>query len=355
MMRVLAFAVLALAWLAAPASAQEEILSFETLVEVETNGDFLVTERIQVRAEGFDIRRGIFRDFPTVRRLPSGLVDRTTFEVISVRRDGRDEPHHQEPIEGGTRLYIGSADVWIAPDVYTYEITYRSRHQMGFFEDFDEVYWNTTGNFWSFPILRAVATIQLPPGAEVRETASFTGRFGSTKNQARSSQIGPSTIRFETTSALNPREGLTVAVSFQKGLVAEPSSGTLQFKALRDNAGIAAVLIGGVLVFVYMVTSWWRVGRDPKRGVIFPRFEPPRDMSPAAMSWVYYRGHKGGSAGKSFMAALVSLGSKGKLRIAEVDKTITSRGRTSRAPQMMVICHPANGRLCAAFWALGRP
>lgn len=325
MTRFLAFLLLTIAWVVSPAQAREEILTYETLVDVEIDGDFVVTERIRVRAEGFEIRRGIFRDFPTVRRLPSGLVDRTTFEVLSVTRDGADEPHHQEPIEGGTRLYIGSADVWISPGVYTYEITYRSRHQMGFFEDFDEVYWNATGNFWSFPIERAVATIQLPPGASILNTASFTGRFGSTKNNARVSTVGPTTVRFETTSTLAAREGLTVAVSFEKGLIEEPSSGALQFKALRDNFGIASVLIGAVLVFVYLFSSWMKVGRDPDRGVVFPRFEPPRGLSPASISWVYFRGHKGGSAGKSFMAALVSLGTRGKLTIDEQDSKVTVR------------------------------
>lgn len=325
MTRFLAFLLLAVAWTVSPAQAREEILTFESLVDVESDGDLVVTERITVRAEGFEIRRGIFRDFPTVRRLPSGLVDRTTFEVMSVTRDGVDEAYHEEPVEGGTRLYIGSADVWIPTGVYTYEITYRSRHQMGFFEDFDEVYWNATGNFWSFPIERAVATIQLPPGADIINTASFTGRFGSNKNNARVSIVGPTTVRFETTSALAAREGLTVAVSFQKGLIAEPSGGALQFKALRDNAGIAAILIGAVLVLIYMFTSWMKVGRDPERGVVFPRFEPPRGLSPAALSWIYFRGHKGGNAGKSFMAALVSLGTRGKLTIDEQDKTITVR------------------------------
>ena len=183
MTRFLALLVLAFAWAVSPAQAREEILTFESLIDVESDGDLVVTERITVRAEGFEIRRGIFRDFPTVRRLPSGLVDRTTFEVMSVTRDGVDEAYHEEPIEGGTRLYIGSADVWIPTGVYTYEITYRSRHQMGFFEDFDEIYWNATGNFWSFPIQRAVATIQLPPGADIINTASFTGRFGLQQKQ----------------------------------------------------------------------------------------------------------------------------------------------------------------------------
>ncbi len=327
MRRLLVLVLLACAWLSTPALAQEEILSFETLVDVEPNGDFFVTERIQVRAEGFEIRRGIFRDFPTVRRLPSGLVDRTTFEVLGVTRNGVDEPHHTESIEGGTRLFIGAADVWIPTGVYTYQITYRSRHQMGFFEGFDEVYWNATGNFWSFPIRRAVATIRLPDGAQVRQTNAFTGAFGSTKNRATMRMVGPTTVRFETGTTLRPREGMTVAVAFQKGLIAEPSSGAQQVKALLDNAGIGALFLGALAVFGYMVTSWFKVGRDPQRGIVIPRFEPPRGLSPAALSWVHYRGHKGQGTNPGFMAALVSLGTKGKLVIEEHGKSITVRRR----------------------------
>jgi hypothetical protein len=33
-------------------------------VKVQPNGDFLVTETIRVNAEGRNIRRGIYRDFP---------------------------------------------------------------------------------------------------------------------------------------------------------------------------------------------------------------------------------------------------------------------------------------------------
>ena len=327
MTRLITFLFLAFAWAITPASAQEEILSFESRVEVQTNGDFLVTERITVRAEGFEIQRGIFRDFPTVHRRPSGFVDRTTFEVLSVTRDGVDEPNHQESIQGGTRLYIGQADRFLTSGIYTYEIRYRSQHQMRFFEEFDEVYWNATGNFWSFPINRAVATIQLPTGAEIGNTASFTGRFGHVRSSARESITSPNTVRFETTEGMLTREGLTVAVAFQKGLVAEPSAGSQQLKALRDNAGISAVLIGATAVFLYLFVSWMRVGRDPERGVVIPRFEPPRGLSPAAISWVYYRGHKGGNTGKSFMAALVSLGTKGRLVIDDRGGTVTVRRR----------------------------
>ena len=50
----------------APLRADERILSFDSDINVQSDGAFIVTETIRVRAEGRQIRRGIFRDFPTV-------------------------------------------------------------------------------------------------------------------------------------------------------------------------------------------------------------------------------------------------------------------------------------------------
>ena len=50
--------------LSASVSAAEFIESYHSDIEVQRNGDLLVTETIRVHAEGKAIRRGIYRDFP---------------------------------------------------------------------------------------------------------------------------------------------------------------------------------------------------------------------------------------------------------------------------------------------------
>jgi hypothetical protein len=49
----------------------------------------LVTETITVIAQGDRIRRGIFRDFPTMYEGPWGLRAHVPFEVSRVTRAGR--------------------------------------------------------------------------------------------------------------------------------------------------------------------------------------------------------------------------------------------------------------------------
>src|SRR5690606_31847031 len=90
----LALAVLLLAALAAPGIAAEQILSFDARIVVRNDGVLDVTETIKVDAEGDEIRRGIYRDFPLTFEDDDGRIRRVSFDVVSVMRDGRPEPYH---------------------------------------------------------------------------------------------------------------------------------------------------------------------------------------------------------------------------------------------------------------------
>lgn len=79
------------------------------------------------------------------------------------------------------------------------------------------------------------------------------------------------------------------------------------------------VLIGFIILLVYYLKTWAIVGRDPKKGTIIPRFEPPEGFSPAAVRYL----HKMNFDQKSFTATVVSLAVKGALTITQDDKKYT--------------------------------
>ena len=62
--------------------AQEAIEDFAVTLQVEADGDLLVTEHITVRAEGRDIRRGIYRDLPVSYALPMGLEQSSPITLL---------------------------------------------------------------------------------------------------------------------------------------------------------------------------------------------------------------------------------------------------------------------------------
>ena len=174
-------------FLGTSALAQERILAFDSQVDMADDGSLAVTETIRVRAEGRDIRRGIYRDFPLQFEDAAGRMRTVGFDVRSVTRDGKPEPFRVERNRKVARVYVGDAGVFLAPGVYEYRIAYSTDRQVRFFEDHDELFWNVTGNAWMFPIDRATATITLPQGGRIGDTVSFTGAYGSRDNNAVSS------------------------------------------------------------------------------------------------------------------------------------------------------------------------
>lgn len=303
----LAALLLVLVWVT-PAQAEEKILSYDSHVAIQKDGALDVTETITVRAEGNRIRRGIFREFPTHYKGRNGSQVRVGFELLGVTRNGEVEPAAKEVMNNGVRIRIGQSDVFLTPGDYRYVIHYRTTRQLGRFPDYDELYWNVTGNGWEFPIDRAEGKITLPSPAAFGQRAVYTGAQGATGQQARVVSEKPGEIVFETTGPLAPYEGLTVAAAFPKGILAEEKSSWLaDYGPLL--AGGAALL--GIIAFYYY--AWLRAGRDPRPGTVVPLFSPADNLSPAAMRYIW----KMKADNRAFAAALVDLGVKGHIKLSE--------------------------------------
>jgi hypothetical protein len=220
-------ALLLLLCMAASAPAQraresgaggERILSFSSDIQVRRDSTLDVTETIRIEAQGDRFRHGLYRDFPTRYRRGNGTVA-VGFTVAGVTRDGRPERWRTEPLRNGIRIVIGNANAVLAPGTHSYSIRYRTTRQLGFFADYDELYWNVTGNGWPFAIDAAEARIRLPSPARFGSRAVFTGPAGSRAANAAVVAERPGDIRFRTTLPLGPGEGFTVALAWPKGVV----------------------------------------------------------------------------------------------------------------------------------------
>ncbi|WP_178124461.1 DUF2207 domain-containing protein [Spartinivicinus ruber] len=297
------------------AQAAEEILSFDSAIQIKQSGDLIVTETITVNAEGNQIRRGIYRDFPTKYKDRYGHNVNVGFEVLGVLRDNENEARHVESMPNGTRVYIGSPDQMLPDGTHTYKLKYRTTFQLGFFEAFDELYFNVTGNGWVFPILKASATVTLPTqvAREHLQTASYTGPQGSTANNAKVEITSPHQVRFETTRPLDAYQGLTIAVGFPKGIVDEPTAADRALRFFSDNLWVLLGLVLPAGLFMFYFRAWQRVGKDPEKGIIIPRYEAPGGYSPASLRYILRMGYDT----TCLAAALVNLAVKGYIRIEQ--------------------------------------
>jgi uncharacterized membrane protein YgcG len=311
LMRPIAIALLVVVAAFSPARAVERILRFVSDVEVQSNGDLAVTETIRVQAEGNQIRRGILRDFPTTYARPDGSRVVVGFDVTSVTRDGASEAWTTEGMANGVRVRIGRADVTLSTGPHDYVIHYRTTRQIGFFADYDELYWNATGTGWTFAIDSAEARITLPQAVPFRQSAFYTGPQGARGRDAAIVEQQPGHIVFRTTRALPPGSGLTIAAAWAKGVVAEPTSSQATGWWLQDHLPGVVAGAGLAAVLAFYALTWLRFGRDPPRGTIIPLFGPPDGMSAAAVRFV----EKMKFDARCFTAAIVDLGVNGHIKL----------------------------------------
>ena len=313
-------AALAALLLAAPVAAEERIASFASDVAVQKDSSLEVIETIDVRSEGNQIRHGIYRDLPTLYTRRDGSRMRVGFKFESAELDGHEVAASVQPLSNGVRMKIGSADTELDPGDHRFVIHYRTTRQVGRFPNYDELYWNATGNGWPFPIDVAQARIRLPAPVQLGQRSAYTGAQGSTESNAEVVSEAPGDIAFRTTMGLAPYQGLTVAVAFPKGVVARAAQGTRLGWWLSDYGPPIIGGLGLVLVLSFYFFAWHRVGRDPKAGTVVPIFAPPDDLSPAGMRYIV----KENADNRAFAAALVDMGVRGHVKIAEQEGGLLS-------------------------------
>lgn len=332
--------------------ARERILDFHADIMVQPDGSLEVTEIIEVRAEGKEIRRGIYRDFPT--RYENRYGDRVVvdFEVMGVKRDGDSEPWFTEDLANGVRINTGNDRFLPTPLTTTYRIRYRTGRQLGFFEKHDELYWNVTGTGWVFDIESASARVQLPEPvpAEQLQLDYYTGPQGSFARNASAEVVEPGVVQFSTTQPLFQREGLTIVLGFPKGIVAEPSSVQKLMWYLNDNRAQLLLLLGLMALFGYYLHHWRRDGRDPRGGVVFARYYPPEDFSPGGLRYL----SKGRYDDRCLAADVVQMSVKGLIAIHREKKLLSDKWRLEKLRETVgEELSPSEKALFSSLFSLG--
>ena len=294
--------------------AAERILRMDVTARVGADASLVVTERIAFTAEHVEIRRGLIREIPVVvreggRRITAG------FEVLGVKQDGK--PAHYELHRAGRNMEIHLGDDrFLSKGRHEYVVTYRMTDQLMLHEDADELYWNVTGDGWIFPIERAAYRVELPKGAAIVESDAATGPAGTKGTDWRRNADGS----FETTRALARGEGFTVMVAWPKGFVTPPPKTGVA--AFIDRFGFDNLFAASALfVFACYALLWRFIGRDPKRGLVYPTWNPPDDLEPAYVGYI----KKLEFGTDLLLADVVELAVRGYLTLEPHDDRLTVR------------------------------
>ncbi len=248
---------------------------FQDAIEISKDGSAVVVERISLVFVGE--WHGIHRTIPIEYPGPNGTNYELFLDVKGVTDGSGAKLKYESSTTNRSRdlkIYIPDA----ADATRTVEITYSVRNGTRFFKDYDEFYWNVTGNDWPVPIDHASATVRLPESAAGSLRAqAFTGVYGSTQRDA-TANVDGATAQFETNNRLPMRGGMTIDVYIPQGILSEPSALTKFFWFVGGNP----IVFFPVVVFAAMFLLWWYKGRDPDAGMsVAPMYEPPPGISPA--------------------------------------------------------------------------
>jgi uncharacterized membrane protein YgcG len=261
---------------ATPGLAQErsiELASFHSDLLVRPDGTLDVTEKLQVRFTGS--WNGIVRSIPVEYATGYGANYTLRLDVRGIEDDRGNKLRVEESRAGRNREF----KIWV-PDasdaVRSVVLRYRVKNGLRFFDEHDELYWNVTGNDTEFATHTASARVVLPDGVSGVRSTGFTGVEGSVE-KAVDIREAAGVVEFRTTRPLGFREGLTVVVGWNPGIVARPSQSDKIIQFLLSNAILVLPLIAGFVMF----GLWRRHGRDPELGPIAVQYEPPDGLSPA--------------------------------------------------------------------------
>ncbi|HNQ92504.1 MAG TPA: DUF2207 domain-containing protein [Alphaproteobacteria bacterium] len=316
MIRLIALCMI-LALVSLPARAAEVINNFDVLAVVHTDGSVDITENIVVNAEGNEIRRGIYRDIPTDYTDKLGNRVYVPLQITDIERDGAKEPYHAEGRANGTRIYIGNKDVYVSYGPHRYTIRYKVKRVIGFFDDYDEFYWNVTGNGWVFPIKQAQIRVEFPERGLIKQSSAYTGPAGAQGKNFESSVSG-NIYDASITVPLGAYEGFTIAAAIQKGIITPETKLQSFYYFLEDNASWVVFGLTQMILAFFMLVSWKRYGDDTP-GTIIPRFDIMDGITPDLLRYIWTQRYDD----TVFSSLIVDAAAKKYLRITEGDDAIT--------------------------------
>jgi uncharacterized membrane protein len=309
---------------AAPKDAyenSEKIISYGTVIRINKDSTVNVLERI-IYDFGAENKHGIFRTIPFKYKTPAGNQE-IDITDIAVKDEKNQDYQFTSSAEGSNLVIKIGNPVSTITGVHVYDITYKVSRAIGYFKDFDEIYWNAVGDKWDIPILKSQAVVYLPQAASTTamQASCYIGSVGSNETcPIEENTVGENLQDMDYAiyiphRTLSPHEGFTVALGFPKNMVSEPSSKQRIFAFLKDNS----ILVLPVIVFIAMFAIWFRRGRDPKgAGVIIPQYDSPDDLKPMEVSGIMSQRIEN----SAISAEIIYLATKGYLKITRTQEKL---------------------------------
>jgi len=320
------FAFFIAAFLFLPFSAQAResvdywyIKDFQAKIVVNKDSSLDITEDIIADCGNAAGKHGVFRILPERIKLDNGKTINTPVELLSITDfDGRPLKYKEtrNVFEKTITWKIGDADIEVNGANH-YRIHYRVKNTIRFNDDFDELYWNLSGNFWDLEIDNFRADIIFPANVSEAETKVdyYAGALGSKeKSLVAYRWSAPQTLEFNSTGTLKIGEGVTASVIFSKGIFTPYEPGFF------ERWGAYLWIFIPLVVFFICFWLWKKYGKDPRVDkTIIAEYEIPDNLTPSETGLLMTNGS---FSNKLITAEIINLAAKGLLTIKEIEKKV---------------------------------
>jgi len=260
------------------------IRSFDVKIKIDKNGFIDVQEHLRV--DFTEKKRGIIRNIP-FKYTYQGKSYKT--KIDRVRVQGWDSKVSDQNNQKSIR--IGHPEKYLEGN-QDYVISYRVKGPFIHAGEYDEFYWNITGNEWTATIEQVKFEIELPDDTPLayQDLKVFTGRTGSKQDSAYIEQSGRH-ISGTSIAGFNPGEGLTVALRLPPGYINPENALDLQATSMQKTVRVfktqwPLALIPAIL-FSLLVGFWNKLRGISYPKVIEPQPYPPQDLNPAEVGAFY--------------------------------------------------------------------
>jgi hypothetical protein len=295
----------------------EKIISFATDVTVREDTSIEVREEFVVHSEETYFKWGMIRHLPISsnerwdKRFGGEWKNDTGIRVkiLEVTEDGKPVSYDHGNGAGYAQLRIGMMDVPLSRGDHAFVIRYLAEGVPRLLADHDQLYWNVLGHYFDLPVEEATVRMHLPasvPPEEIQPDAYVGGRGVSNPRkpdtQLTREKESPDTAAFRATN-LGPAQSLSVAVNWPKGFVTAPKMGLLS----RDRWLLAAPAV----LFLYYLIVWMKLGPEPALGSVPVRYDPPEELSPAAVRYI----RTTGTDARTLAAVIAQLAARGCIGI----------------------------------------
>jgi uncharacterized membrane protein len=293
------------------------IKDFQSTITVNADSSLFIEEKIIADCGNLPDKHGIFRILPTQIKTERETI-KTPVELVSITDFNQKPINYSESKDSFNHTIIwkiGDPDITVSGENY-YKITYLVKNAIrSQNNNFDELYWNLSGNFWDIDIDNFRTDIIFPQGINKNnsEVYLYSGNAGDRNNAlANYEWTNNNTLRVASNKTLPPKHGITASISFPKNIITPYQPGF--FELYGDHFWFLIP----VLTFIVCFAVWNKYGKDPRVDkTIVPEFEIPENLTPMEMGSLI---ENGTFNDKLITATIIDLAVKKYIVIEEIAK-----------------------------------